>query len=82
MTEPVPTPRFRDIVAAASQIATERGNSYVGVEHLFLAMIRDGHAVPTQVLSQRVDPHQAEVDLLAFMDSDAYKTSSKQREEH
>jgi hypothetical protein len=33
-TEPVPTPRYRQIVAVASNIAAERGHTYVGVEHL------------------------------------------------
>ena len=76
-TEPVPTPRYRQIVAAASTIAAERGHTYVGVEHLFLAILGDPLAVPTQVLARRVDLAQAEADLRAVMESDTYKTSSR-----
>ena len=75
-TEPVPTPRYRQIVAAASNIAAERGHTYVGVEHLFLAILGDPAAVPTQVLARRVDLAQAEADLRTVMESDTYKTPS------
>jgi ATP-dependent Clp protease ATP-binding subunit ClpA len=76
-TEPVPTPRYRQILAAASNIAAERGHTYVGVEHLFLAILGDPLAVPTQVLARRVDLAQAEADLRAVMESDMYKTPSR-----
>jgi ATP-dependent Clp protease ATP-binding subunit ClpA len=77
--EPVPTPRYRQIVAAASSIASEQGHQYVGVEHLFLAILGDRAAVPTQVLSRLVDPNRAEAELRAVMESDSYKTSSRTR---
>ncbi len=77
MTEPTPTPRHRDIVAAASKIATESGHSYVGAEHLFLAIVRDRSAVPTQVLARLVNLDQVEADLRAVMASDGYNTWSR-----
>jgi ATP-dependent Clp protease ATP-binding subunit ClpC len=76
MTEPVPTPRYQRLVAAASEIATDWGHQYVGAEHLFLAIIGDRHAVPTQVLSRLTDLDRVEVELQALMESDAYKTPS------
>jgi ATP-dependent Clp protease ATP-binding subunit ClpA len=76
-TRPVPTPRSRQIVEAASQIATESGHGYVGAEHLFLAIIGDRSAVPTQVLARRVDLDQAEADLRAVMASDEYQTQKR-----
>jgi Clp amino terminal domain, pathogenicity island component len=36
-------------------MAQEMGHSYVGVEHLFLAIIRDRTAVPAQALAELVD---------------------------
>ncbi len=75
-TQPVPTPRFGQILAAATSIATERGATHVGVDHLFLAIISDRAAVPTQVLGRLTDLDQVEVELRALMDSDAYKTST------
>lgn len=75
-TEPVPTPRYRRLVAAASRIAGELGHHYVGAEHLFLAIVGDRRAVPTQVLARLVDLGQVEAELRALMASDEYKTSS------
>jgi ATP-dependent Clp protease ATP-binding subunit ClpA len=46
------TPRYERIVAASREIAWDLGHNYVGVEHLFLAIVQDPDAVPTQVLSR------------------------------
>lgn len=51
-------------------------HSYVGVEHLFLAMIRDRAAVPTQVLARMVDLAAVEAALLDLMNSESYNTTS------
>jgi hypothetical protein len=48
------------------------GHSYVGVEHLFLAMIRDRSAVPTQVLARSMDLDQVEASLLEVLASPEY----------
>lgn len=74
---PVPTPRYRQIVATASEIAIEGGHQHVGAEHLFLAIIGDRHAVPTQVLAQLADLDQVEAELRAVMASDGYQTPSR-----
>jgi hypothetical protein len=52
------SPRYERIVAASRQVAGDLGHSYVGVEHLFLAIVLDRDAVPTQVLKRFVDPAQ------------------------
>ena len=49
------SPRYGRIVATSRQIAWDLGHRYVGVEHLFLAVVDDPDAVPTQVLSRFVD---------------------------
>ena len=36
-------------------VAREMGNAYVGVEHLFLAIIRDRDAVLAQALARLID---------------------------
>jgi ATP-dependent Clp protease ATP-binding subunit ClpA len=51
-------PRYDRIVAASRQIAWDLGHNYVGVEHLFLAIVQDPNAVPTQVLSRFAPPGQ------------------------
>ncbi len=76
-SEPVPTPRYRQLVTAASKIAAEAGHKHVGAEHLFLAIIGDRVAVPTQVLARRVDLDQTEADLRTLMASDEFHTSSR-----
>jgi len=53
------TPRYDRIIANSRQIAWDLGHNYVGVEHLFLAIVDDPDAVPTQVLSRFVDPAHA-----------------------
>jgi ATP-dependent Clp protease ATP-binding subunit ClpA len=76
MSEPaglVPTPRYRRILRDAEEIARGLSHGYVGVEHLFLAVIRDRDAVPTQVLSESADLGQLETALLALLDSDGYR---------
>jgi ATP-dependent Clp protease ATP-binding subunit ClpA len=77
MTEPVPTPRYQRLVAAASKMAADLGHQYVGTEHLFLAIIGDRHAVPTQVLTRLTDLDLVEVELRALLESDGYKTPSR-----
>jgi ATP-dependent Clp protease ATP-binding subunit ClpA len=52
------TPRYDRIVAASRQIAWDLGHTYIGVEHLFLAIVEDPDAMPTQVLSRFVPPTQ------------------------
>jgi ATP-dependent Clp protease ATP-binding subunit ClpA len=69
---PVPTPRYHRVLAVAAELAAELQHSYVGVEHLFLAMLRDPYAVPTQALASVCDLDQAEARLLAVMASDSY----------
>jgi ATP-dependent Clp protease ATP-binding subunit ClpC len=71
---PVPTPRFHQILGAAGEIARSMGHSYLGVEHLFLAILRDPDAVPTQALAEVADTGEAERHLLAIMSSAGYRT--------
>ena len=74
---PVPTPRYGQILDASAEIARAMQHSYVGVEHLFLAIIRDRRAVPTQSLAQQIDLAEVEAHLLEIMDSPGYHTPSR-----
>ncbi len=69
---PSPTPGYSRVVDASAGVAREMGHSYVGVEHLFLAMIRDRSAVPTQVLARSMDLDQVEASLLEVLASPEY----------
>jgi ATP-dependent Clp protease ATP-binding subunit ClpA len=66
------TPRYDRIVAASRQIAWDLGHSYVGVEHLFLAIVQDPHAVPTQVLSRFVPRAQVGAAVRDLITSDGW----------
>ena len=65
--EPRPTPRYRQILDAANGLARAMGHTHVGVEHLFLAIIRDGSSVPAQSLSRTADLADLHRDFLAYM---------------
>jgi Clp amino terminal domain, pathogenicity island component len=53
------------------------GHDYLGAEHLFLAIIRDGGAVPTQVLARAVNPASIENSILNLMRSPGYTTPTR-----
>ena len=74
---PVLTPRYSQILGASVEIARTMQHSYVGVEHLFLAIIQDRDAVPTQSLAQQIDLAEVEAHLLEIMDSPGYNTPSR-----
>ncbi|WP_420712573.1 Clp protease N-terminal domain-containing protein [Streptomyces sp. PsTaAH-124] len=69
---PVPTPRFHQIVKDAQAIARAMGHSYAGVEHLFLAILRDPEAVPTQTLSELISVETVSSHLEEVMRSPSY----------
>jgi Clp amino terminal domain, pathogenicity island component len=70
---PRPTPRYRKVVDGSAGVARGMGHSYVGVEHLFLAIIRERGAVPTQVLGGLIDLDRVEAALLGEMGSAGYR---------
>ena len=69
---PSPTPRYRTALDTAAGLARDMGHSHVGVEHLFLAIIRDRDAVPTQALARMIDPDQVEASLREVITSPSY----------
>jgi ATP-dependent Clp protease ATP-binding subunit ClpA len=66
---PAPTPRYSQVLKNSVRVAREMGHSHLGVEHLFLAIIRDRAAVPTQALARLIDLDQVEAGLLEVMAS-------------
>ena len=73
---PKPTPRYEAVLAGGSRLAREFGDQHVGVEHLFLAIIQDRDAIPTQVLAKIVELPEIEERLLGIMRSSSYSTES------
>ena len=69
---PTPTPRYRQVLDASAELARELGHSYIGVEHLFLAIVRDQAAVPIQVLARITDLDRVEASVREEMASPGY----------
>ncbi|MFE2728192.1 Clp protease N-terminal domain-containing protein [Kitasatospora sp. NPDC059327] len=74
---PTATPRYLTILDEAARIASELGHEYVGVEHLFLAILADPRAVPTQVLTDFVPPEQVTAALHELLSSPGYNTPTR-----
>lgn len=67
------TPRLEQILARAEEIAGELGHQHVGAEHLQLAILDDGHAIPTQHFSEFMDIETIKKSLYSYIDSDWYR---------
>ncbi len=65
------TPRLKRILVEAQRQAERRGHAdYIGVEHVFLAMLTDGSSVPIQLLRRHVDLDAFRDELSSHMESD------------
>jgi ClpA/ClpB-like protein len=72
---PPPPPRFlmRDgyVRVWGADVALEMGDSYIGVEHAFLAMIRTRESVPARALADLADLDALEAAVLEAMNAPA-----------
>ncbi|MEV0115285.1 Clp protease N-terminal domain-containing protein [Streptomyces sp. NPDC050844] len=66
------TPRYYKVLGAAEAIARTLGHTHVGTEHLFLAILQDQDAVPTQALAEQIDPQRITDGLTRIMHSAEY----------
>lgn len=66
------TPRYERIIAGAARRADELGHDHIGAEHLFLAILGEKHAIPTQILAEMTDLAAVEERLHALLTSDSY----------
>lgn len=69
---PTPTPRCRRVLEDSAELARELGHSYIGVGHLFLAIVRDRAAVPAQVLARITDLDRVEASVREELASPGY----------
>jgi Clp amino terminal domain, pathogenicity island component len=72
---PPPPPRFRIrdgyVRVWGAEVAFEMGDSYIGVEHAFLAMIRTRDSVPARALADLADLDALEAAVLEAMNAPA-----------
>jgi len=73
------TPRARRILEAAPDEARRVGaETFVGVEHLFLAILNEGGSVPAQLLNKLGFTEQIRTALEALLQSEGYRKSSRE----
>lgn len=69
------TPRLRDALDTAATVARDSGHTWVGTEHVTIAILRDPASIPAQELRRMgLDPNIIAEQLLAALDGDAYRT--------
>lgn len=77
------TPRARRILQRAGQEAEDRGaTNFIGVEHIFLAILSDDGSVPVQVLARLGLIKQVRQALEEVLSSDGYHTGSNWALDH
>ncbi len=63
------TPRFRKVIGLAAREAKMLNHSYIGTEHLLLALLRDGEGVAARVLlSLNVDIERCRKEIMIALD--------------
>lgn len=60
------TPEMRHVLVLAHREADRHGHSYIGAEHVFLAILRERQSVPSQLL--RDEPPSSVDDIIAKID--------------
>ncbi len=80
-TSPGLAPRAKKVLELAYQEAMELGHKYIGTEHIFLALIREGEGLASQVLSKYAVSHtkarQAVVKVVGEGDEEGTKVKEK-----
>jgi ATP-dependent Clp protease ATP-binding subunit ClpA len=79
---PRPTPRYEQILAAAARTADDFGHTYVGTEHLLLALLADKDAIATQAIERFVPPTRITEEIHRVIASEGYNTPHMWRPEH
>ena len=63
------TPRLRAVLEQAARLGQQGSIAFVGVEHVLLAILREGQSVATTVLAEHVDLDTVERELVTLMSS-------------
>ncbi|MYW05103.1 Clp protease N-terminal domain-containing protein [Streptomyces sp. SID3343] len=71
------SPRLESILRLARATAHSHGLETTGVEHVFLAILAEPHAIPTQVLTRTGRINGLRDDLLEVLNSDLYRQGTE-----
>ncbi|MDS1269265.1 Clp protease N-terminal domain-containing protein [Lipingzhangella sp. LS1_29] len=69
------TPRCASIIKYAGEISRSKGSGFIGVEHLFIAILKDESSVPCQISKNEIGDSEVErliAALLEFVSADEY----------
>jgi ATP-dependent Clp protease ATP-binding subunit ClpC len=67
------TSRMQRVLLRAHEEARNRGHSYVGTEHVFLAILLDRYSIPAQVLEETGIADDVVRRIQQVFDSDGYR---------
>lgn len=74
------TPRAKRVLELAFQEAQELGHNYIGSEHLFLGLIREGEGLAAQTLQKYGVPHTKARQVVVKLVGEGDKTGKKVKE--
>jgi ATP-dependent Clp protease ATP-binding subunit ClpC len=74
------TPRMRTTMERAGQLAAQRGHSYIGTEHVLLALIEDTEGIAGSTMARLGHGEHLRREVLGIMDGKEYSTSSEHEE--
>lgn len=72
------SPRIKDIIGYSREEAIRLGNDYIGQEHLFLGILRDGEGIATDIL-ENLGVDLAEIKQLVEKKSGQIKRSMEKQ---
>lgn len=70
------TPRARTVLEKAGEEADQLGHSYIGTEHLLLALLHDRRGIAGQVLIELGQEQEIMSRVKAILESEAYSQTS------
>lgn len=80
--EPSPTARVAETLAAAARLAASMGHSYLGTEHLLMALLDDPQGIAGQILNRGRRGSSLRQELELVMADPLYSTPSHRLHEH
>ena len=66
------TARMRTALLGAQKLARDFGHKHIGTEHVFLAILLDGDAIPSQIMDSSGTRNEVVEEIRAMLASESY----------
>ncbi len=66
------TARMRTALLGAQKLARDFGHKHIGTEHVFLAILLDDHAIPSQIMDSMGTRNEVVGEIRAMLASESY----------